>query len=479
MKFKLIETYLFEDIAAVKRQYSYIPEEDFDKIIRLDPTFNENRDSVGKYGKWLLGLYKKDNPLNNGNVTDIIQQYDKLKNDNSKKIEKDINKFKSLKDMYTAIQSTEEIELSDRQKLRKRQKNKDYDIVWQNDNWAIFVPNTWEAAVNLGKGTSWCTADSREDVGKEYYYKYLKKGGKYYIIINKHDKAEKYQFHFESQQFMDDYDGRVDLKEFFADDSTKGMDDFFKQEGYDTDYYASLFFNDWEALIDKVTNFKRDYRVNINNKIASVLLFEDEDWWPLFALNNALQGYYSAEELADKLFEYFDTSIINMFSNLYKKYNKSISSELEDDWDAFEDFIVKVSSVIEYTLADFNLRELIGQSELQDYFSISANNLIQITIDENTLRNKLAEYYDIYAIHGGDVDTVFNNMVLTAKEENFPEEDFPELDSTQALILALIGPYKLKCRCRSLVEKAVTQLLYNLTIEYFDDMTEAIKDYLE
>ena len=64
MKFKLVETYLFEDIAAVKKQYSYIPEEDFDKIIRLDPTFDENRDSVGKYGKWLLGLYKKDNPLN-------------------------------------------------------------------------------------------------------------------------------------------------------------------------------------------------------------------------------------------------------------------------------------------------------------------------------------------------------------------------------------------------------------------------------
>lgn len=51
MKFNLIETLLLEDIAAVKKQFSHIPENDFDKIIRQDPTFDEKRDSVGKYGK--------------------------------------------------------------------------------------------------------------------------------------------------------------------------------------------------------------------------------------------------------------------------------------------------------------------------------------------------------------------------------------------------------------------------------------------
>lgn len=51
MIFKLVEKYLMEDIAAVRKQYSHIPEQDFDRIIRLDPTFDENRDSVGKYGK--------------------------------------------------------------------------------------------------------------------------------------------------------------------------------------------------------------------------------------------------------------------------------------------------------------------------------------------------------------------------------------------------------------------------------------------
>lgn len=236
MKFKLLESILIEDIAAVKRQYAHIPEDDFDKIIRLDPTFDENRDSVGKYGKWLLGLYKKDNPLNsNVNIPEMLSQYDSLVKDRAKQIEKDTGKFKSISEMQNAIENVGEAELSDRQKLRQKQANKDYDLVYQNDDWAIFVPNTWEADVNLGKGTSWCTADSREEHGKKFYDQYLQQGGKYYVIINKKDKSDKYQFHFESNQFMDKNDNKINVEEFC---NKNGLTDFFKKEGYDIENYG-------------------------------------------------------------------------------------------------------------------------------------------------------------------------------------------------------------------------------------------------
>lgn len=55
--------------------------------------------------------------------------YDDIKNDRSKKVEKDIGKFKSIRDMFNAAQNAEDTELTDRQKLRARQKNKDYDLV--------------------------------------------------------------------------------------------------------------------------------------------------------------------------------------------------------------------------------------------------------------------------------------------------------------------------------------------------------------
>lgn len=56
----LMEEYLLEDIAAVREHYPSIDDETFDKLIRLDPTFKENVDRVGTYGKWLLDLYKKN-----------------------------------------------------------------------------------------------------------------------------------------------------------------------------------------------------------------------------------------------------------------------------------------------------------------------------------------------------------------------------------------------------------------------------------
>jgi hypothetical protein len=54
----------------------------------------------------------------------------------------------------------------------------------------------------LGSGTEWCTADSRAS----YFEQYIK-DGPLYIFDN--GKGEKYQFHFESGQFMDKNDTSV------------------------------------------------------------------------------------------------------------------------------------------------------------------------------------------------------------------------------------------------------------------------------
>ena len=54
----------------------------------------------------------------------------------------------------------------------------------------------------LGSGTEWCTADSRAS----YFERYIK-DGPLYIFDN--GKGEKYQFHFESGQFMDKNDTPV------------------------------------------------------------------------------------------------------------------------------------------------------------------------------------------------------------------------------------------------------------------------------
>jgi hypothetical protein len=59
-----------------------------------------------------------------------------------------------------------------------------------------------QVACDLGSGTQWCTADSRADYFEEYI-----EAGPLYIFDN--GKGEKYQFSYETLNFMDKYDAPV------------------------------------------------------------------------------------------------------------------------------------------------------------------------------------------------------------------------------------------------------------------------------
>ena len=55
------------------------------------------------------------------------------------------------------------------------------------------------ASCELGSGTAWCTATGQTD---SWFKQYIKEGP-IYIIINKSDSKDKYQFSFETHSFMD------------------------------------------------------------------------------------------------------------------------------------------------------------------------------------------------------------------------------------------------------------------------------------
>ena len=131
-----------------------------------------------------LGTEPVENLLN-----DFIEKKSNLRN-------KDINSYKTPNDLYQALV---EVELSDRQKERKIRKDiRGAKKVGSTANFDIYVPETYEASCALGKGSGWCTADSRT---REYYDEYLRQyGGRYYILISK-DGKYRYQVHFESDQY--------------------------------------------------------------------------------------------------------------------------------------------------------------------------------------------------------------------------------------------------------------------------------------
>lgn len=244
---------LLETIADVRKLYPQITDQDFNRLIRLDPTFNPNRDSVGTYGKWILTLFKKHKLNNEGHVTDLLRRFDEVK---SQLKEKDINRFKSLEEVDNYLDNQDNYNaLTARQQLRKTQTavqktdiTKDAEKVYEDSSYEVWVPHTYEASCKLGQGTSWCTATTNSD----YYYNYYSKQGPLYIIIEKGYPEIKYQFHFPSNQFMN-----------ADDESIEPFSELFDLNPNLAEFFRPLLLQSWD--LDPDIHFEEDISITLND----------------------------------------------------------------------------------------------------------------------------------------------------------------------------------------------------------------------
>ena len=214
------EDFLTEAIEDMKKYYPNIPDEDFMTYIELDPTYRKGSDRAGTYAKWILTLANSGKIDDMSHMKDLLTRFEDSKND---LINKDISRYKSMVEVEDMLNDENSYkEKTHRQEVRQRQKershvdiDKDAEKVYEDSKWTIYIPKTYSASCKLGQGTTWCTASTESD----YYYNMYKEeyGGDYYIIISKSNPNEKYQFHFESGQFMDAKDEEIDTDKFFRE----------------------------------------------------------------------------------------------------------------------------------------------------------------------------------------------------------------------------------------------------------------------
>jgi len=132
-------------------------------IIGQDPTFVEGSSTTGDYGIWLLNqeLNGNANKFRVANhfqfsLTDLLNEFIEKK---ANLANKDLNSYKSPDELYKILS---EVQLTDRQKERKLRKDiSGAKHVGSTANFDIYIPETYEASCALGKGSGWCTADSR------------------------------------------------------------------------------------------------------------------------------------------------------------------------------------------------------------------------------------------------------------------------------------------------------------------------------
>ncbi len=187
-------------LSAQEIHDKYYPDLDtelFNAIVLSDPTSKNG--GIGKYTKWLINLAKqgKWRPGDRFETINSLTRFSKIY---QKLPKKDINQYTSIDELINTVNNSNDIKT--RSEVRA-----DIEEFYEDNEWKVIVPLTKEAAQLYGKGTQWCTS-ATENNRFEYYSEY----GKLYIVINKLN-GRKFQFHFESKQFMDEADEPVTIED--------------------------------------------------------------------------------------------------------------------------------------------------------------------------------------------------------------------------------------------------------------------------
>jgi hypothetical protein len=292
-QFKKLRKFLTE--ITIEKAYTdiyskFIPKEEFEKIIKAD-TFNKPN-VLSYYSKWILDLYKNKNfKLEDlSKAIKYIDTFDKVKS--RLPIEKrNISNFKTLADMFVVVQPYLESgeEIKSNTSLEKEIKQKETKRLYEDSNWLVVQPLSERAACFYGKNTEWCTA-AKEDNRFDYYDKQGK--NPLYINIDKINNR-KYQFHFESNQFMDENDSEIDLFEFLDDNpSLKTFYTNFLKDKLKGIKFNDLIINDSGCYIfvNRWKDFSPAFEVGRNKRNPAIIL--DSLDYEVFNFDFYLNNYF-------------------------------------------------------------------------------------------------------------------------------------------------------------------------------------------
>ena len=169
-------------------------------------------------------------------VTEDLEKFDRFKSRVAED-KRDINQVKSVDELYELTKDfSMEEEVITKSEEKERRKREDVDYLYDGNRYEVVAPLTKDVSCDMAGAplTRWCTASS----GWNYYETYSKQGP-LYMIRDKTDIIESgrgegeprpvYQFHFPSNQFMDQDDRSINLEQWLQGDGVE-LKEFFKHE---------------------------------------------------------------------------------------------------------------------------------------------------------------------------------------------------------------------------------------------------------
>ena len=254
---------LYKIINSFRRNYPTIEERTLKTLFMSDPTFKQTYRGlyVGRYGVWIANMYT-NGYIKLGDIPELkmaLVTYDKNKSQ--------LPQIKDCKSLSELIEWVKDLS-NDFKPVRKQSKAKaDLEKVYEDDEWIVYVPHSHAAARRGGAGTRWCTASEND-----YYYNMYSKDGPLYINIRKSDGA-KFQFHFETDQFMDANDKPVRLNEIGL---SEGAVNFYTK--IDPKFKIRLKFDSIGAFKEGFAPVKLNRKYNFINTEGQFLSQQWFDW---------------------------------------------------------------------------------------------------------------------------------------------------------------------------------------------------------
>lgn len=267
-----------DPVEVLHYKFQYIPSDVIDAVIEIDPTKKKS------YSQWLLSKWKDESDtiidnLKNGRIAKLFNHYKNHQDvqiKNCPSVAEGLRAFAPEEDTVLSKSSKPKTYIENLGKEVDSDLANDFDVVFNEDGWIIAVPNTYESECKLGENMKWCTANAFGN-GERFYDNYVDRGGKLYVNFDmSHGESRngkdypftRYQFHFETKQFMDKNDSPIILSEL---DLPQSVIDFYMDEGYDLDDYQ-----DEEAQYEAYCNRRNECAFILNNDLYLNIAFDDD-----------------------------------------------------------------------------------------------------------------------------------------------------------------------------------------------------------
>jgi hypothetical protein len=287
MNFKLILEDLLNELSGeeiYQKYYSKIPYDDFISIVLSDPQSvveDGKIQKMGKYVKLLISLFQKGGLQLED--TDKAKEY--LEYVYQHRIPLDVGKIKELADLYNIVKEYIVKDTKSLDEILKILSKDEFKVLHNGEKWFIFQPLTEKASCYLGVNTEWCTTWGPYSLNKKHkdrsnMFNRYSPQGPLFIMIDKQNHDNKYQFHFESGQYMDRDDKKINVSEFIIRRENKEIFDYFFPS-----FSREVSSDEIKNEINKLDILPNDLGLElfektigvVDNKLVNAILSDDED----------------------------------------------------------------------------------------------------------------------------------------------------------------------------------------------------------